>query len=495
MTWSAAFPPEYDSSQFQNPAMVRRNRPSRRDILNTALLIVLATACSRPTPTSVVLITIDTLRADHLGCYGYARNTSGNIDRLADEGTLFERTISSLPRTTQSIASILTGRYPSGHGARGLFSPLSAANITLAEILQERGYRTAAITSNMFLAPGRGFEQGFDLYDNPRQRWIGNSAPEITRRAVHWLDEQPPGEPFFLWVHYLDPHWTYRPTSNTPYARAFDPAGSGEPAVYGAIDSGKLTKGEVIFQNRIDPREVQQLIALYDGEIAAVDDALEPLLNRLARDGEPVLLVLTSDHGESLGEHCYHFAHGEYLYQPVLHIPLILRMPGTVPDGRRVDSLAQNIDIAPTILSLLGIDRLQSVDGRPLFLAAENATAPREPAPGRPLVFAESDFQLIHPENPRYFLSGPEGKWSSVSDGRYKLIHIPRRGDELLELYDLEADPGEEHDLSDDPALDSLRTELLRELKRFVDYDAGSPVPDQLDPEERERLRSLGYIN
>ncbi len=493
MTWPTASPPEHDSLHLHNPAPHRRQQRSFRGFLATAGFILLATACNRPPPISVVLITIDTLRADHLGCYGYDRNTSRNIDHLAADGALFERTTASVPRTTQSIASILTGRFPSGHGARGLYSALSAANLTLAEILRDRGYGTAAVTSNMFLAPGRGFEQGFDHYDNPRHRWVGNSAPEVTRRAVRWLDERPPGQPFFLWVHYLDPHWTYRP--DAPHAGAFGVGADGEPPVYGAIDSGRLTKGEVIFQHRLDPREVEQLIALYDGEIAAVDEAIGPLWSRIEREGNRVLLVLTSDHGESLGEHGYYFAHGEYLYQPGLHIPLIFRLPGIVPSGVRVDSLAQNIDIAPTILSLLGVDRLQSVDGRPLFLAAGSDSALRRPAPGRSLVFAESDFQLIHPENPRYFLDGPEGKWSSVSDGRYKLIHVPRRGDAFLELYDLDADPGEEFDLSGDPAHAGRRVELLRELQQFVDYDPGPPIPGQLDPDDRERLRSLGYIN
>src|SRR5213593_2684210 len=179
-------------------------------LLLPAVLVLLSCGRSAPHP-NVLLITIDTLRADRLGCYGYARPTSPHIDRLATEGALFERAYTTLPRTTQSVASILTGRYPKSHGARGLFSTLSPANLTLAEILREQGYDTAGFVSNLFLRPGQGFEQGFGSYDNPPARWDGDSAGAISSAALDWLERRRPGHPFFLWVHYLDPHWTYRP--------------------------------------------------------------------------------------------------------------------------------------------------------------------------------------------------------------------------------------------------------------------------------------------
>jgi arylsulfatase len=467
---------------------------ARRGICVLALLPFLA-ACGGPPPPSVVLITIDTLRADHLGCYGYERSTSTSIDRLAAEGALFERTSATVPRTTQSIASILTGRYPRGHGARGLFSILSDANVTLAEILRERGFATAAITSNMFLTPEQGFDQGFELYDNPRRRWSGNSAAEVTAGALSWIEGRPRGRPFFLWVHYLDPHWSYQPLP--PYDGVFDPEFDGELTVYEDLALNRLTKGELIFENRLEPRQIEHLIALYDGEIAQVDQALAPLLRSVAEIGEPVLTVLTSDHGESLGEHDYHFAHGEYLYEPGLRVPLLFHLPRRIPAGLRIKELSQTIDVAPTILSLLNIDGLQSADGRPLFVPAASPDGWLQPAPGRPILFAESDFHLIHPENPRYYLPGPAGKWSAASDGRYKLILIPRSDRESIELYDLADDPGESRDLSADGGVADIRGRLLRQLKGFVDYAPGSPsaAPDRLDTESLEQLRSLGYVN
>ncbi len=491
-------------------AAVRSARPAARPATSRdPLLVVLAIlavlpaiACAaRPRP-SIVLITIDTLRPDHLGCYGYTRSTSPHIDALAAQSTRFDRAYTSLPRTTQSVASILTGRYPKSHGARGLFARLPATNKTLAEVLKDNGYETAAVVSNTFLRPGQGFEQGFDWYENPERRWDADSAADVTASAQHWLDEGHDQGPFFLWVHYLDPHWRYAPPP--PYDHAFD-AGFKDPfTLYADLDAGLLTKGQVIFDDVLSPATTQHVVSLYDGEIAATDQAIGLLLARLDRIARPLLVVLTADHGESLGEHGYRFAHGEYLYEQGLRIPLLVRFPGSVPAGRRFSGLAMNIDVAPTILGLLKIDGMQSVEGRPLFVpgpaVAGGAAGAEgfEPAPGRPLVFAESDYELIHPENRRHYVNGPTGRWTSAADDRYKLIQIPHAGEEALELYDLQADPGELRDLSASNHHQEIRLRLLRALRQFADYGTGpTPTvePEPLNQEDRDRLRSLGYVN
>jgi arylsulfatase len=270
-------------------------------------------SCARPPRASAVLITIDTLRADHLGCYGYAPPTSPHIDALARQGTLFRQARTTLPRTTQSVASILTGRLPKTHGARGLFAHLPEANLTIAEALQQAGYRTAAVVSNTFLRRGQGFEQGFETYDNPEARWDADSAAAVSDAAIAWLDRAPQGAPFFLWVHYLDPHWRYEPDPS--WARTFDPSFEGPFTVYQDLDARRYTKGRMIFDPPLTPRQHEHVAALYDGEIAQTDAAVGRLLARLDRVAPSLLVVLTSDHGESLGEHGYHFAHGEYLYE------------------------------------------------------------------------------------------------------------------------------------------------------------------------------------
>ena len=469
-----------------------------------------AAGCGRAPRASAVLITIDTLRADRLGCYGYARPTSPHIDALARQGMRFERARTTLPRTTQSIASILTGRLPKTHGARGLFARLPEANLTLAEALRQAGYRTAAVVSNTFLRPGQGFEQGFDSYDNPESRWDADSAGAVTDAAIAWLGRAPQDRPFFLWVHYLDPHWRYEPDPS--WAHLFDASFSEPFTVYQDLDARRYTKGRLIFDPPLTARQEDHVRALYDGEIAQTDAAVGRLLERLDRLASPLLVVLTSDHGESLGEHGYHFAHGEYLYEEGLRVPLLVRFPGAVAAGTTNDGMALNIDVAPTIVALLGVDRLQGVEGRPLLVPAAASAPPGASPParfmaaeGRPFSWAESDFQLIHPENPRFFIRGPRGRWSSACDGRYKLIHIPVPGGEMLELYDLRDDPGEARNRIDDPALAEVRQRLLHEVTRFADYGTGAgdvaaprdgeTRPGTLSPDEEERLRSLGYIN
>jgi arylsulfatase A-like enzyme len=468
---------------------------------------------------SIVLITIDTLRADHLGCYGYKRPVSPRIDALALQSTLFEQARTTLPRTTQSISSILTGRLPKSNGARGIMAHLSESNTTLAEKLKSERYDTAAFVSNTFLHPRQGFAQGFDLYDNPPERWAGDSAPRITDAAVHWLDARQGDTPFFLWVHYVDPHWLYAPPS--PWDRTFGPGSDEIQSLIEDLRADRVTDGQLIFGNIVSPAQEDRITALYDGEIGSTDEAVGALLDRLAALDGPLLTVLAADHGESLGEHGYHYGHGEYLYEDGLRIPLIIRYPGVVAAGARERGMVLNIDIAPTILALAGISELQRVEGRAL-LRPEGGRRQATPTPSRDITWAETDYQLIHAENRRYYIPGPQGRWTAANDGRYKLIRIPRSDGEFLELYDLLADPGETINRADDPALVAVRARLMRSLLEFADYgpsvgspgtaplagedngpnaQSGLPRGDDsestrgLSPDEIERLRSLGYIN
>ncbi|HEV8337256.1 MAG TPA: sulfatase [Candidatus Polarisedimenticolia bacterium] len=462
--------------------------PTRRLLLAAAALLG-ALACAKPPPpASLLLVTIDTLRADHLEIYGYSRPTSPRIDSLARAGTTFRNAYTPVPRTTQSVATILTGLYPKHHRARGLFSILPAANTTLAEILGKRGYATAAVVSNIFLQPGKGFEQGFGSYSNPRRRFEGDSSREITDEALAKLRSFPAGKEFFLWVHYLEPHWPYEP--ETRFAAMFGPPRPPSKTLQ-ALQEGKLPKGDVIFKTPFSAEDRRFLVALYDGEIAQVDEQVGRLVEGIpAEIRKNLLIVLTSDHGESLGEHGYCFAHGEYLYDGTLRVPLIFVFPDRVPAGVQ-DRAASLLDVTPTILRLLGLPDRPGMDGLPLFAAGNPAFTP---AGGHDLLFAETDYQLIHSANPRFYIPGVRGRWSSARRGARKLIRIPRPEGDLHELYDLSRDPGEQ--ASADAAADPAGAELMRDLDRWVDYDegAGKSLEESLTPEQRERLRSLGYL-
>lgn len=472
--------------------MTLRTSPpaSRTGRLLAASVLLAAAACApEPVPASVLLITIDTLRADHLGLYGYPRPTSPRIDALAREGVVFRQAFTPVPRTTQAVASILTGVYPKRHRARGLFSYLAAGNETMAEILRSRGYRTEAVVSNLFLRPGKGFEQGFDSYSNPRSRFDGDSARMITDEALQRIRAVPADRPFFLWVHYLDPHWTYDPAPE--YQEKFDP-GYRPSLSFRALAADEISKGDLIFGRPLPPADHHHLEALYDGEIAQTDEQVGRLLDGIP---EPIrknlLVVFTSDHGESLGEHDYSFAHGEYLYDGTLRVPLFFVFPGRLSSGEVTERTVSLIDVAPTVLRLLGLPDRVGMDGVPLF---KRAGAGFVASGGRRLLFAESDYQLIHAANPRFHIPGVRGRWSSVRQGSHKLIRIPRGEGSLLELYDLAADPDEERNLA---ATSGAPLEsLIRELAEWIDDQPGTgpDLEESLSPDEKARIRSLGYL-
>ena len=453
------------------------------------MLGLLGCGCARPQPPgSVLLITVDTLRADHLGAYGYGRSTSPRMDALARDGILFEKAYATVPRTTQSVASLLTGLYPKNHRARGLFSVLPAANTTLAEILKAKGYVTWAVVSNIFLQPGKGFEQGFDTYSNPRNRFDGDSSAPITDEALDKM-RAPGDRPFFLWVHYLDPHWTYAPEGE--FATKFDPDYRPTESMR-ELQAGKSRKGDIIFHNGLSEGDRRHLEALYDGEIAQVDFQIGRLLDGIPPTRrQQMLIVLASDHGESLCEHDYCYAHGETLYDDTLRVPLLFTYPGKIPAGQRFNGNVSLMDVAPTVLRLLGLGERPGMDGIPLF--PPGAGIP-QPALGREFLFAETDYQLIHAANPRFFIPGVKGRWSGVRKDVQKLIQIPRPEGALKEAFDLAADPGE---LTPLPSGRISQGEALsRALESWTDYQegAGESLEESLTPEQRERLRSLGYL-
>ena len=397
---------------------------------------------SRP---GVFLITIDTLRADHVHCYGYDRIRTPALDLLAKQGVRFTQAFTPSPITNSSHVSIMTGLLPSSHGVSNFGVPLAASYPTLAELLTKEGYRSAAfigavILDSKNLAPG--LDRGFEFYDNfpelttTKSRWgrLERRGMEVEQRAESWLNAHPTGARF-VWVHFYDPHDPYEPPP--PYSE--------------------------IYKDR-----------LYDGEIAYADSALGHFLAYLQKQGwyEGAMIVVVGDHGEGLGEH-HEDTHGIFLYDSTTHVPLIVKLPQEREAGRTVDAQVRTTDIMPTILDLLGIAAPANLDGDSLepFLAGIEAT-PRT-------VFGETDYPLRFAWAPL----------RSVRKEGFKLIEAPKP-----ELYDLHADPGElrNHYEPWDGTVQKLRR-VLSELA------VKAPVPGKISPaavsaSTIDELHALGYL-
>ena len=446
-------------------------------------------------PQRLLLVTVDTLRADRLGCYGQTLPLTPRLDALAAEGALLEQVIVPVPRTTQSTASLLTGLHPVHHGARGLFSRMPTGGFrTLAEILAEDGFKTAAFTSNLFLRPGQGFERGFALYDNPQGRWERNGAERTVEDALDWVRGQA-GRRWFLWVHLLDPHWSYEPAP--PFDRFAGGLREEDSRLFEEVAHGGVSKGEVVFGHALAGPECDHLRLLYDGEVAATDAAIGSLVGGLRGQGllEGSLVVITADHGESLGEHGYKFAHGEYLYDDTLRVPALVLAPGLIPAGLRLRRLVRNFDLMPTILDLMGLKPPAGLDG--ISRARELRGGPETDEARE--IYLESDRQFLLQGNPKRFLPGYDGSWRALRTERWKMIQIPRPGGDLIELYDLASDPGEEHDLSHSLPENAGTAERLASRLAQWQAMASAREPSAVNPpppdnEQLRLLRSLGYV-
>ena len=417
------------------------------------LSLALDQAIDRPVRApDVLLITLDTTRADRMGFLGSTRGLTPALDALARSATVFTRAYAQAPITTVSHATILTGTYPPRHGVDDFGAPLPASVPYLPELLRRRGYRTAAFVGSIVLDPrtgtAPGFDRGFSTYDagfrlrNPgedRYHTLERRGDEVAARAVRWLTALPrsPSEPFFAWVHLFDPHDPYDP-----------------------------------------PADLKQRFAAapYDGEIAAVDRAVGTLV---AAAGADALIVVAGDHGESLGGHG-ETTHGVFLYEETLHVPLLIRFPQRQAAGVRVPTRVRLADIAPTVLESIGMPVPPEMRGQTLqpLLAA---TANRDDRP----VYAESAYPR------RAFGWSPLVSWRS---DRFLYVKAPRR-----ELYDLVSDPAAARNLADSRGrvADGLDAELARFLREVEPRDTGGggkPPAPAVDREVAERLAALGYV-
>ncbi|MAE70945.1 MAG: hypothetical protein CME06_10810 [Gemmatimonadetes bacterium] len=303
-------------------------------------------------------------------------------------------------------------------------------------------------------------------------------------RAIEWVEENQ-GAPFFLWLHVWDPHFRYVPPA--PWDDAFAPPGGGSNFdLYERLSRRELSLGEVFFQSSLNAEGLPRAISLYDAEIRYTDQIVGEFLERLRALEliDSAMIVLASDHGESLGEHDLYFEHGEYLYEPTLRIPLLVHFPGGTGGGARVDELASITDIYPTVLGAVGLDR--DLPGRNLDPRA------REPPP--PVLLAETG-RNFYAEDPRRPVPGIAGNWLCAISGEWKLIRIPSDTGFDCELYDLSEDPSESHNLYSPH--DTIARRLEAEIEQWIGSFSPSDgaMDESLDPATAARLRALGYLD
>ena len=431
---------------------------------------------------NVVLICIDTLRADHMSLYGYHRPTTPRIDEFSTRCRIYERAYASAPFTSPSVVSMLTGLYPYRHGVRLLWQQVEKSTITIADHLRRVGYQTAAVVSNLALSDqacglGSRFEHYDDEVDEPephRPHMLERRAGRTTDAALEWLTRGRRGEqPFFLWVHYIDPHGPYRPPEDAPVEfthRAPRP-----------VDVTRVAS----YVREQDVSDGLDYVDRYDEEIAYTDREVGRLLDALAELGlvNESLIILTADHGEMLMDGPgQFFCHGFDVWEAVIHIPLLVCGKGV--SGGRESKPVSITDVTPTVLTMVGLTVPHGLDGRSLL----GGVSPRPP----------------YAEGPDSGGSGGLHRAFVYADRKIIVQHgrsnVPRRA----WAYDLRVDPAEQHALDVDTSEPAYV--VLEGLIRSDPDPGGKPakyaagenpaplVPDELDENTMRQLRSLGYV-
>jgi arylsulfatase A-like enzyme len=422
---------------------MKRHPLSRRPFAGAVLLLLGAfgAGCGSGDRPSVLLITLDTTRADVLGCYGAARDVTPNLDRLAAEGVLFTAARSAAPLTLPAHASILTGLYPLRHSARSnTVTALPESASTIAELAQESGIETAAFVAASVLDRSMGVAQGFDSFDQPPRslrssvtaHYPERPANEMTAAVLAWFSERDRGRPFFVWVHYFDPHSPYAPPADAR-ARAGGDA--------------------------------------YAGEVSFMDEAIGELLDGLRAAGQldRTLVVAVGDHGEGLGDHG-EATHGSLCYDSTIRVPLLVRLPDGAHAGERVSDPVSVVDVYPTIAATLGLRTPAGLDGVSLLGADAGTDAGAE----RGVYFESLDGFVKYGWSPVFGWADARGKFMQGA---------------AAELYDVAADPGETRNLARDGEPPERYESALRAVVALERLEPAGPV----DPELRESLESLGY--
>ena len=432
-----------------------------RSLLVAALTLSAGTVNAKAPPSnvrppSIILITLDTTRADRMGFLGSRRGLTPNLDGLARQSVLFSRAYAQVPLTPPSHATILTGTYPQFHQVNDMQTPLASDLPYAPEILRAHGYRTAAFVGSIVLEPhppyAPGFDRGFETYDagfhneglgEDRHRTVQRRGTEVVARALAWLSKHPKG-PFFVWIHLYDAHDPYDPP---------------------------------------EPYKSRYASAPYDGGIAYEDAAVGKLLRQLKLRGlyDSLVIAVTADHGESLGAHGEE-THGVFLYDETMHVPLVIRLPHGVAAGKQIENRVELVDIAPTLLQEAGITIPAEMQGRSLLSLMGTSKAPNNVPSGswqeRP-AYSQSEY-------PHHF------GWSALRalrSDKYLFIQAPRR-----ELYDESADPKAERNLSSSAtAVSDTLASQMENFRQKTSNTREAPKP-VLDPAAQAGLGALGYM-
>lgn len=437
---------------------------------------------------NVLLITIDTLRADHLGCYSTLfGQLTPNLDRFAAGATLFLHATTAAPATLPALASLHTGLYPGHHPLRTNIAKLPAEIPALADMLHAHGYTTAAYFGNALLSPESGFGRGFDTYESFVAFFGGSADVRGADLASAWL-RGTPRSPWFLWVHFMDPHGPYNsaPSSWSETVDGPDPLPDRELAIsptnYGL---GLIPK----YQELPGLSRASQYRRRYRGEIRYNDEQVGRLLSMLDELAlqRTTLVIITADHGEDLGEHNCYFQHGWVPYEDAVRVPLLVRLPERIAAGQRVQDPVSLVDVVPTLLAGLDLPLTEAVDGRDISALLR----------GRAVA-----------EGPVFAVTAYLNQMTIVRRGKWKLVHTPLPpapfpGDpwagfytpnEQFEFYDLETDPGETHNLysTQQQRAKALWAELAR-WEAAHKIPLGQRAAPPLDEATRQRLEALGY--
>ena len=426
------------------------------------------------TPPNIIVVMVDTLRADHMSLYGYERPTTPFIDHFTSDAMVFERARSQAACTFPSVNTLFTSRYAFDFYVQGENQMgIPAEYPTIAEVLRARGYHTIAVSASPIVRstpskenPNGGFGAGFDVFD---ESYLWGSAASVNVRALELMDGV--REPFFLYLHYMDPHGPYAPPAShqKQFAEPYDG--------YDFIAAGDINPiAEMLYDNgpklEISDRDVQHLVDLYDDEILYFDGQLEQLVASLREDGllDRSLLVFTSDHGEEFLEHGQ-VGHCRGVWNTLTHVPLFIRIPG-LEGGGHTDAPVQLIDVFPTLLDELGMDaaevEFEGASLGPLLRAGD-------PAMARKYAFSDQS----------KYRAADDGRWHFILDGV----------ESEVTLYDLRADPLEQHDLytHNHPEADRLGAALnqwLKDTGQWVRFDEALAASKA----KEEELRALGYL-